>query len=208
MDKLRTLSIAAAVSLALAACAQNQSTPDDTSGSQSSTASTPPSSTSSDTSTASTTPDSSASSTSESGTMSADSSTSESGATPPADPSMGAGAAAPVVIGLQVETPTGEPLGTVVEIVADAATGQPLFAVITAADETTAVPYSAATSMVQDDALVMDRSRLEAAPHLEQGEWRDQSRGTWANEANSYWGQGETRTATPGTEEDPSSRNR
>jgi hypothetical protein len=129
---------------------------------------------------------------------------------------MSAGASAPVTVGLQVQTPTGEPLGTVVEIVSDAS-GQPAFAVITAQDKSTAVPYTAAASMVQSDALVIDRSRLESAPAVAQGEW-NQTTGTWATEANEYWGQGETRTATPGTgteqqtpessSEDPSSRNR
>jgi hypothetical protein len=131
---------------------------------------------------------------------------------------MGAGASGAIAVGAQVQTPTGEPLGTVVEVVNDQATGQPAFAVITAGDHTTAVPYTAAASMVQQNAIVMDRSRLESAPHLEQGEWRNQTSGTWATEANSYWGQGETRTATPGTgtesgstdtsSEDPASRNR
>jgi hypothetical protein len=259
MDKLRNLSIAAAVAFALAACAQNQSTPDDMGESTASTSGTSQSSTtesgsqtqtpssssdtstsSTDTSTAQTTPDQSTSSTagstttpdssssssstgtmssdssasSSTGTMSADSSTSAQGSTP-ADQSMSAGASAPVTVGLQVETPTGEPLGTVVEIVSDAS-GQPAFAVINAQDKTTAVPYTAAASMVQTDALVIDRSRLESAPTVAQGEW-NQTTGTWATEANDYWGQGETRTATPGTgteqtpestTEDPESRNR
>ena len=163
MDKLRSFTVAAAVAFALAACAQNETTPDET-----------------DNRTAS------------SGSMSQDSS----GAAASTDTSL-AGSTAPVAIGLKVETATGESLGTVVDIVADATTGAPLFVVISSEDATTAVPYAAANSMVQQDALVMDRSRLESAPRVGQGEWRDPASGDWTTEANGYWGQGEMRTASP-----------
>lgn len=113
---------------------------------------------------------------------------------PGVDPAAGA---APVVVGLQVETPTGEPLGSVIEIVADAQTGTPLFAVVTSEGSTTAVPYTAAAAMVQGDAVVMERERLASAPKVDQGEWRQA--GDWTGEASGYWGEGETRTATPGT---------
>ncbi|MGQ0835722.1 MAG: PRC-barrel domain-containing protein [Gammaproteobacteria bacterium] len=96
-----------------------------------------------------------------------------------------------------METATGESLGTVVDIVADATTGAPLFVVISSEGEGTAVPYAAASSMVQRDALVMDRSRLESAPRIGQGEWRDPASGDWITEANDYWGQGQMRTASP-----------
>jgi hypothetical protein len=115
-----------------------------------------------------------------------------------ADPAAGA---APVVVGLQVETPTGEPLGSVIEIVADAATGTPLFAVVTSEGATSAVPYTAAAAMVQGDALVMERERLASAPKVDQGEWRQA--GDWTTESSGYWGEGETRTATPGAGTQP-----
>jgi hypothetical protein len=114
------------------------------------------------------------------------------------DPAAGA---SPVVVGLAVETPTGEPLGSVIEIVADAQTGTPLFAVITSEGTATAVPYTAAAAMVQDDALVLERERLASAPKVDQGEWRQA--GDWTGEASGYWGEGETRTATPGTGTQP-----
>jgi hypothetical protein len=120
------------------------------------------------------------------------------GSTAGTDPAAGA---APVVVGLSVETPTGEPLGSVIEIVADASTGTPLFAVITSEGTSTAVPYTAAAAMVQGDALVMERERLASAPKVDQGEWRQA--GDWTGESSGYWGEGETRTATPGTGTQP-----
>ncbi|MGH8286414.1 MAG: PRC-barrel domain-containing protein [Steroidobacteraceae bacterium] len=186
MDKLRSFTVAAAVAFALAACAQNETTPDETDSRTTSTSSTTTPADSTSPAESTTPADSS------SGSMSQDSS----GAAASTDTSM-AGSTAPVAIGLKVETATGESLGTVIDIVADATTGAPLFVVISSEGETTAVPYAAANSMVQQDALVMDRSRLESAPRVDQGEWRDPASGDWTSEANGYWGQGEMRTASP-----------
>jgi hypothetical protein len=101
-----------------------------------------------------------------------------------------------LAIGLQVESETGEALGTVTDIVADPSTGAPLFVVISTQGETTAMPYAAATSMVQSDALVIERTRLASAPRVEQSELHEPS-ADWTTEANNYWGQGEMRTASP-----------
>jgi hypothetical protein len=120
-----------------------------------------------------------------------------------ADASATAGASTgALAIGVQVESETGEPLGTVTDLVADPTTGAPMFVVISTEGETTAMPYSAASSMVQGDALVIERTRLASAPRVEQSELQEPT-ADWTSEANDYWGQGEMRTASPETAEEP-----
>lgn len=208
MDKLRSLTVASAIAIALAACAQNETMPEDTTtasttgsataGTQQDPAAYPEAGTQQDpaaypesessTTASTTTPDASTSG----GTMD-DGSMSQAGADASATAGMTEGS---VSIGLTVQSETGEPIGTVTDVLADATTGAPLYALISTEGETAAVPYEAASSMVQADALVVERSRLESAPRIEQGQLTDPA-ATWASEANAYWGEGEMRTASP-----------
>ena len=101
--------------------------------------------------------------------------------------------------GMSVQTGSGQSLGTVVDIVpgpaGDAATG---YVVIASAGGTaTPVPYSSASSMVQNGKLVMDRSRLQKAPKVQQNQLEDHSSATWKKKADSYWGK-QSESANPG----------
>jgi hypothetical protein len=101
--------------------------------------------------------------------------------------------AGPVEPGMSVQTRSGQSLGTVVDIVpgaaGDAKTG---YVVIAAAGGTARpVPYSSASSMVQNGKLVMDRSRLMNAPTVQQNQLEDHSSTTWKKKADSYWGKGQ-----------------
>jgi hypothetical protein len=98
------------------------------------------------------------------------------------------------LVGLTVESSTGEQLGSVVDIVRDD-TGEPTYAVVSIDNDTTAVPYATATEMVRDGKVIMSSSRLSGAPKVKQTEWMDKSDSTWRNEADRYWGT--TRTASP-----------
>jgi hypothetical protein len=181
MNTLRLVSIAAALGLASAAYAQNQSQDQTTSPSssqQQSTESSDPSAASSphqqETTRGTThgekTP---APPSGQTGTSSADPSaassphqkeaTGEKGDSRMSSANTGAGATTggePQVIGLEVITPAGEPLGAVVDVVMDSS-GAPAYAVITSAGKATAVPYSTASAMVHDNAIVMDQSKLQ-----------------------------------------------
>jgi hypothetical protein len=107
------------------------------------------------------------------------------------------------LVGLPVETPSGQPIGSVVDIVRDRS-GNPTYAVVAIDNDTTAVPYETASAMVRDDKVVMSPTRLANAPKVKQTEWLDQTSSKWRTEADRYWGT--TRTATPGTETPPKER--
>jgi hypothetical protein len=97
-----------------------------------------------------------------------------------------AGRAGTVSSGMDVQTQSGEPLGTVIEIV-PGSTGDAQYVVIaTSGGGATPVPYSTASSMVHNNKLVMDKSRLAKAPKVQQGE--DRSSKSWQKKADSYWG--------------------
>jgi hypothetical protein len=93
------------------------------------------------------------------------------------------------LVGAKVVTPADAPLGSVVDVVFDAK-GQPSFVVIQSQGDTAAVPFSAASSMMKGDKVVMDQWRFERAPKVKQGEWRSQSTGAWKSDASKYWEKG------------------
>jgi hypothetical protein len=93
------------------------------------------------------------------------------------------------LVGAQVVTPADAPLGSVVDVVFDAK-GQPSFVVIQSQSDMAAVPFSAASSMMKDDKVVMDQWRFERAPKVKKGEWRSQTGGAWKEDAAKYWQKG------------------
>lgn len=110
------------------------------------------------------------------------------------------------LVGLEVRSTTGEPLGAVVDVTMDAHR-QPEYAVISTGNDTqTAVPYSAVASMVKGNKVVMDRTRLQNSPQVAQSELRDKSNSKWRADADKYWSAGALRTATPGPGTDDSTK--
>jgi sporulation protein YlmC with PRC-barrel domain len=102
------------------------------------------------------------------------------------------------LVGMQVISPSGESLGSVIDVTMDPQ-HQPEYAVISTGNDTmTAVPYSAVASMVRDNKIVMDRTRLENSPQVAQSELRDKSNSKWRADADKYWSAGAVRMATPG----------
>jgi hypothetical protein len=93
------------------------------------------------------------------------------------------------IIGAAVVTSANAPIGKVVDVVFDA-TDQPAFVVIQSEGKATAVPYSVANSMKTADKIVIDRSRLQAAPKVKEGQWRDESSRSWKKESEQYWDRG------------------
>jgi PRC-barrel domain len=89
------------------------------------------------------------------------------------------------MMGANVVSSDQAPLGTVADVTLDAA-GQPEFVVIAVQGQETAVPYRTASSMMSGNKLVMDRSRLQGAPKIKQGERRGGST-AWKNDASQYW---------------------
>jgi hypothetical protein len=102
------------------------------------------------------------------------------------------------LVGLQVESPTGEALGSVVDVTMDSSR-QPEYVVISMGNDTqTAVPYSAVSSMIKGNKVVMDRTRLQNSPQVAQSELKDKANTKWRSDADKYWSAGAIRSASPG----------
>lgn len=90
--------------------------------------------------------------------------------------------------GAIVQSPGGENLGRVKDIVPDANRGDPAYIVIATRSGTTAIPYATIAPMYQNGHVVLDRARLEAAPHVTDNQLReDKQDAQWKKEANRYW---------------------
>ena len=93
------------------------------------------------------------------------------------------------IVGAAVVSSANAPLGEVVDVVFDAA-NQPAFVVIESQSKTVAMPYASASSMKRADKIVVDQARLQAAPKIEEGAWRDASNIRWQQESTRYWQRG------------------
>ncbi len=93
------------------------------------------------------------------------------------------------LVGAAVVSKSDAPLGKVVDVVFDAK-NQPAFVVISSGGTATAVPYAIANSMMSSDKIVIDQSRLKAAPKIKQGEWRSDASSSWKQDATRYWDRG------------------
>jgi len=112
-------------------------------------------------------------------------------------PSDAVSAQEPKIVGLEVQSPTGQSLGAVIDVTMDAQR-MPEYAVISTGNDTmTAVPYKTVLSMVKGDKVIFDRTKLQNSPQVAQSELRDKSNSKWRADADKYWA-GEIRTATPG----------
>ena len=93
------------------------------------------------------------------------------------------------LVGASVVTRTNAQLGEVTDVVFDSKQ-QPAFVIIATENESTAVPYAAASSMMSGDKVVIDQAKLQSAPKVKEGEWRDQSSKKWQADAARYWNRG------------------
>jgi hypothetical protein len=204
MNKRHMLSLAAALGLAGASLAQAQSTPtpeQQMPPSSSSSSSTDPSSASSPhqrsstgTANAPTTPESPATEQSTDPSAASSPHQQESMRTAEAAGQGFGDAASGQIAGIEVISPAGDALGTVVDVVTDPA-GTPAYVVISSPKGNTAMPYNTATSMVHDNAVVVERSKLNNAPKLQQGAWKDNSSKSWRTESDRYWSKSATDAA-------------
>jgi sporulation protein YlmC with PRC-barrel domain len=102
------------------------------------------------------------------------------------------GTEAPKLVGMKVQTASGDSLGQIKDVVIDKS-GQTSYAVIAygatlnVAAKQTAVPWATVNPMIHGDKLVMDQSQLEQAPVLSSSRKLDPSSGTWSRDASVYW---------------------
>jgi hypothetical protein len=108
------------------------------------------------------------------------------------------------LVGLPVETASGEQLGSVVDIVRDKSSGKPTYAVVAIDTDTTAVPYDTATAMMRDGKVIMSQAKLARAPKVKQSEWLDETKSGWRSQADRYWGN--SRSASKSEAKKPAER--
>jgi sporulation protein YlmC with PRC-barrel domain len=92
-----------------------------------------------------------------------------------------------VSAGTVVQSPAGESIGTVKDIVPNTNTGQPDYVVIAMRSGTTAVPYAAVVPLFHDGHVVLDRARLESAPRVSESQLQDTGSAEWKKKADRYW---------------------
>jgi hypothetical protein len=90
------------------------------------------------------------------------------------------------VLGTSVQTPQGEKLGTVEEVLVDEAGGREFYVLKIGADRFAAIPKSAVSVMMRDKVLVLDRARLEGAPTVG-ADWRAHVPNDAYAQSESYW---------------------
>lgn len=109
--------------------------------------------------------------------------------TPPSRGQAG-GTMKPELVGLRVVSPENAPLGEVVDVVFDSR-GQPDYVVIASEGNNSAVPFQTASSMIEGGKVIMDQAKLQQAPKLKRGEWRERSENaSWKQDATQYWDRG------------------
>jgi sporulation protein YlmC with PRC-barrel domain len=108
------------------------------------------------------------------------------------------------LVGKSVQTPAGEKLGTVKDVMLDESQNSE-YAIITYGEQRfAAVPLDRVRSMIQKDTVVLDRAQLEGAPVLKDQEWRKTGSQDWSRSADRYWERGSNmRSASPTTTPEP-----
>ena len=87
-----------------------------------------------------------------------------------------------------VQSPAGQPIGRVKDIVPDANTGDPAYVVIATRSGSTPVPYAVVAPMYQSGHIVLDKSRLDSAPRVSDSELQDaRTAAAWKKQADRYW---------------------
>lgn len=109
--------------------------------------------------------------------------------TAPQDRQKAGGMLHPELVGAKVVSPANQPIGEIVDVVFDSR-GQPDFVVIASEGDNAAVPYKTASSMIEGGKVIMDESKLQNAPKIQQGQWRNQQSNSWKQAASGYWDEG------------------
>jgi hypothetical protein len=90
--------------------------------------------------------------------------------------------------GTIVQSPAGQAIGTIKDIVPDPRSGQPSYVLVaTRSGAKTAIPYSTIAPLFINGRVTLDRWRLEDAPHVSYSQLRDQSDKAWQQKAQQYW---------------------
>jgi hypothetical protein len=89
------------------------------------------------------------------------------------------------LVGIRVQTPSGEELGTVEQVLKDEVAGRE-FVMLKVGDIYTAMPVAALSLMMRGNVLVVDRAQLEGAPHVGT-DWRRHVSNDAYMQSETYW---------------------
>jgi hypothetical protein len=96
-----------------------------------------------------------------------------------------------IASGMEAQSTSGEPLGTVSEVVPKGGSEHGYVIIYGtssgAGASTTPVPYSTASTMMKHGRLVFDKSKFDEAPKVEQSQLQDESNKSWQKKADGYW---------------------
>jgi sporulation protein YlmC with PRC-barrel domain len=95
------------------------------------------------------------------------------------------------LIGMEVQGTQGQRIGTVQDLVFDSR-GQITHAVVAHGQEggsqqMAAIPWGEMQQMVRGGKVIVDESRLTAAPSFSRGQWPDLTSGQWSADADRFW---------------------
>ncbi len=100
---------------------------------------------------------------------------------------MAAAAPGKIPAGMPVRSESGDLLGHVASTVPGESNHEGYVVIASANGAATPLPYSAASAMVQNDTVVVNKARFEQAPKVQQYQGEDVTRATWERKADSYW---------------------
>jgi hypothetical protein len=120
---------------------------------------------------------------------------------------------ASAIIGMPVQSFTGELIGEVKDIILET-NGTATHVVVSyggafgIGGKLVAMPWVAAAAMMSGNRLVVDRLRLQRAPTLPDNKWPDLANRGWSTEADRYWQSTSSARAPSGTDVDSPDRSR
>lgn len=94
---------------------------------------------------------------------------------------------ADIKAGKLVQSPQGQGIGTVSDIVPDPATGRPAYVLVETDSGTTAIPFWAISHCIRDAHVVIDRPFLASAPRVNIAQLRSGVDHPWKEQAENYW---------------------
>lgn len=92
-----------------------------------------------------------------------------------------------IAAGMRVRSQSGDLLGNVASIVPAASNREGFVVIASPSGVATPVPYSEASAMVQNDTIVVNKSRFVRAPKVQESQGEDVTPATWEQRADRYW---------------------
>jgi hypothetical protein len=89
--------------------------------------------------------------------------------------------------GKLLQSPDGSRIGTVENVIPDAASGRTTYVLVTSDSGVTPIPYAAMSHLLRDAHIVIDKSIFESAPRFSEAQIGSGAGDTWKRAADQYW---------------------